>query len=218
MLEIDAKELGRQLAKPTGATGVMVSNQMNESNVGIYELTFGLLSIENGSNILEIGIGNGNHLKDYFKKNGSIQLYGLDISETMVKIAKEINGELTNDKLLQIVCEDSKSMTFKNDMFGSVVCINAIYFWENLYEQLRELWRVLKNGGKLYLGFRPKSKMENLEFVKEKFTLYEAADVKEQLILAGFNVLNVEQKEVERMSVDGKLVKTIDICIVSEKN
>ncbi|HEX2919681.1 MAG TPA: class I SAM-dependent methyltransferase [Bacteroidales bacterium] len=217
ILDIDAEELGRQLSRPTGEMGVVVSNQMNLSNATIYELMFGLLSIESRSNILEIGIGNGKYLKEYFNKNKDIRLSCVDLSETMVKIAKETNMNLIKENLVRIICQDSRSLPFENEKFDSVICINTIYFWENLTEQLKELHRVLKPGGRLYIGFRPKSIMENQEFTAEKFRLYEPSDVEKYLQNASFKINRVEQNEIDRISIEGKPLKAIDICVVSEK-
>lgn len=94
--------------------------------------------------ILEIGIGSGACLK-YYKKDSD--LTGIDFSTGMLNLAKEkaINLELKNIKLLEM---DIENMNFKNETFDSIFSSCVFCTIPNPKKGIKEVYRVLKVGGK----------------------------------------------------------------------
>lgn len=103
-----------------------------------------------GENILEAGFGSGDTLLQMRELNPDVNLYGIDISRTMLKIA--------SDKLrganVSLSCGNIQKTDFADDFFDRVYCFGSFYIWDHPENCLREIYRILKKGGCLYM-FEP---------------------------------------------------------------
>ncbi|HEX2935648.1 MAG TPA: class I SAM-dependent methyltransferase [Bacteroidales bacterium] len=217
MSEIDAKELGRQLMRPTGENGLKVGENMNSSNKLIYDLIISQMKIEDRMRILEIGFGNGKFIPRFFELNPSINMAGIDFSDIMCNEAKAANKEWVEAGKLIVKCEDSQAISFPDEYFDIVVSVNTVYFWQPLEMHLNEIKRVLRKGGLLVTGYRPKEVMKNLPFAQEVFRLFDPEELQLEVEKNGFKVIKEERKETHRKSVDGSEVHSMDICLIAEK-
>lgn len=215
MSEITNIELGRQLMKPSGETGLQVAENMNVTNVKLYDFVLSHLEINNDDKILEIGFGNGKTIPQFFEINPNCEFYGVDFSEIMCKKAIALNQNFKEK--IHISCQNAMNMSFDNDFFDSIVTLNTVYFWENVALQLTELHRVLKKNGKLVIGYRPKSSMEKLPFTNEVFRHYEPAELREILEQNGFKITEEVSNPTVVKSVEKGMIEMFDICLVSEK-
>lgn len=219
MNEISPLELGKQLMKPSGKSGIMVGKTMNISNSAIYSLACTMIDFKDNDKVLEIGFGNGAFFFNYFNINPNIKVFGVDYSDTMCSEATILNQRYINNKKLSLKCEDSLKISFDTDYFDTIIAINTIYFWNSsIDEQIEEIRRLLKSDGKLLLGLRPKSSMENPPFTKEVFRLFEPLQIIELLQRHNLKIVDEQARNVSRKSVDGKYINSIDICIVAEKS
>ncbi len=217
MSEIKPEELGRQLMKPTGEIGLKVGENMNSSNNKIYDFILSSLCIKDNCKILEIGCGNGKFVSKFFNNNPTVHLTAIDYSETMCSETKKINKGFIDDNKLIVKCEDSRDMSFPNDSFDIVVSINTIYFWNDPHCHLQSIKRVLRKGGQLIIGYRPKSVMINLPFVQEVFKLYDPVDLQLLINQNGFRKVKEDKQTITRVSVDGSEIQSTDICLIVEK-
>jgi hypothetical protein len=64
--------------------------------------------------------------------------------------------------------------------------LNTICFWPEPRVALAELRRVLQGGGRLVVGFSPRSALEKLSFTRHGFRYYEPEDVRVLLEESGF--------------------------------
>ncbi len=206
-------EFGRQLRQPSGNAGINVGNLMNESNKVMYQDVFRLLTPKPENKLLEIGFGNGKFFNDYFALEPNLAVTGLDFSETMFTEAFKNNQDLIAENKLTLVHGNSDNMPFANDEFDFVIAVNTVYFWPSAHDQLLEIKRVLKNGGALLLGYRPKNAVKDAPFTKEVFTLYEPEEINQLLVNAGFtieketdNFISVKTSEGKEIQMQGKAV------------
>lgn len=214
---IDQAEMGKQLRKPEGDIGKTIGGKMNEGNIGLYRLALSMIRLGDNNNLLEIGFGNGKFINEYFLMNPSISVTGLDFSETMCEEANKNNEDLTRQGKVRFMCANAQNMPFDDESFDIVIALNTIYFWNPIESYLNEIKRVIKKGGSLLIGYRPKKIMENLPFINEGFTLLEPIDVRNVLGICGFNIIDEEIKNVTRKTIDGTTIDTIDICVLAKK-
>ena len=215
--EINPTELGRQLKKPTGKTGLMVAGNMNIANEQIYDFVLSQINMNDHSKILEIGCGNGKFIPKFFSLNSNIQLTALDYSDVMCSEAKTLNKAFIDTNQLVVQCEDTVEMSFPDDFFDMVVTINTVYFWEQKEKQLNEIKRVLKNDGLFAIGYRPKSVMKDFPSTQEVFILYEPEDMQSLIKQNGFEIIRETKQATRRTAVDGSQIQSIDICLVVKK-
>lgn len=217
MNEISLEELGKQLRKPAGENGLKVGEGMNVSNETLYDQVLSFMELDRYDKILELGFGNGNFFRKYFEKEQNIHIWGVDYSEDMVTDAAGRNSELIGKSLLDLRCEDSLYLNFRDEYFNKIVGINTVYFWNPIDKQVEEIRRVLKKGGKLFIGFRPRRMMVNLPFVKDGFTLYEPDELMDIFIRHQFKLIKQDTRSYMREAIDKSMYESIDICMVLEK-
>lgn len=91
--------------------------------------------------ILDVGCGTGEILKSIEERYSFVQLYGLDISEEMLKQA--------NDKLkgtATLILGDAENITLETNSFDLLLCTDSFHHYPNPQQAISEFYRVLKHG------------------------------------------------------------------------
>ncbi|MCE7038841.1 class I SAM-dependent methyltransferase [Dyadobacter sp. CY312] len=189
--EDDLKEIASQLGNPTGKGGVKTGEMMNLSNNGMIATTVALLGIRAGHTVLEIGPGNGKHVSAILESTEELQYTGLDISETMIAEATQLNSTRVMDGSVNFVLSNGKTIPFTPHFFDRIFTVNTIYFWKDPLHYAKEILRVLKPGGIFNLALADKSFMEKLPFTKYGFQLYDRKSVAKLMTGAGFEIVDV---------------------------
>ncbi|MDP2672568.1 MAG: class I SAM-dependent methyltransferase [Nanoarchaeota archaeon] len=125
-----------------------IAPEWNEYKTIPAEHTINFLKKTSGK-VLDLGSGSGRHLVKI--KDG--KMYLVDFSKEMLKLAEKkskkekINAEFKQANIWEIPYED--------EFFDYAICISALHCVETSEQRekvIRELYRVLKNGGKAEIG------------------------------------------------------------------
>jgi len=100
-----------------------------------------------GEEILDAGCGTGLLTKELAARG--VNVTGIDISPAMLAVAREKTREFPNVVLARA---DITALPLPSCVFDGVVCFTALEFVSRPGEALREMWRVLKPGGRMVLG------------------------------------------------------------------
>lgn len=214
---MDPIELSSQLRKPSGEAGKEIGKALNESNRGLYELAFEIMSPQKDDRLLEIGFGSGMHFPEYFRLQPRLTVTGVDFSRDMCEEAKAHNAELIASNKLSLHCEATSALPFSNNRFDLAVALNVIYFFDPPGVHLKEIHRVLKPGGMFLIGYRPRHTIEHLPFTKQNFILYEPDELKALLSNNGLEATKEITRSHEKTSVDGMKVTVTDACLLVKK-
>jgi ubiquinone/menaquinone biosynthesis C-methylase UbiE len=191
--ETELRQLAGQLRCPNGNSGLKVGEMMNFTNGNMIARTIAGLKLSDGDNVLEIGPGNGLHVKDIINNSKNIIYTGIDISSTMVEEAQKLNAGSAN---VSFQITDSGTIPFKTKQFDKIFTTNTIYFWKDPQVYAGEIARVMKPGGILSIGFIPKSTMQHIPFAKYGFVLYDIEMVSDLMKAAGLEVVSaITEKE-----------------------
>lgn len=188
--EQDLIQMASQLSCPEGEEGIKTAQRMARTNDQMTQETFKALQLTAGDEVLEIGPGNASHVKSLMQLTENIKYCGVDISETMVAAAQELNLELMHTNAISFNLTPSDRLDFNANTFDKIFTVNTIYFWEDPESYAREIFRVMKPGGIFSLGFASRDFMEGLPFTKYRFKLYDKVAVAALLVKAGFAVLD----------------------------
>src|SRR5258708_6321827 len=93
-----------------------------------------------GSNVLDVGCGTG-HLAGELMQRG-YTAWGADLSDAMVEYARE---HYSRDRFR---VGDIEQIPFPDNTFDAVMCLGVMEYLEKDEPALREMWRVLKPGGR----------------------------------------------------------------------
>jgi phosphatidylethanolamine/phosphatidyl-N-methylethanolamine N-methyltransferase len=101
-----------------------------------------------GGLVLDVGVGTGLSLTDYKR---STRLIGVDLSEPMLRKAKERVSTLKLDNVELIAVMDAKILALANNSFDAVVAQYVVTTVPDPEGTLDDFVRVLKPGGELIL-------------------------------------------------------------------
>lgn len=148
--EDDVTRLGNP-AKPTGEAGEEMLLRMNESHFAVTGWALEHWTVRENDFILDIGCGGGAALKRLSGRVPSGRLFGIDYSPVSVALSKKTNAaDITSGKTT--ITEGSVSaLPFAENTFDKIVTVESFYFWQDPENDLREVLRVLKPGGRFLL-------------------------------------------------------------------
>lgn len=191
-------ELGNP-AKPQGEAGAQMLERMSESHRGVTAWALSHLSVKGSENVLDIGCGGGAALGKMSAGIVSGHLTGVDYSEVSVELSRKVNaGDIESGKM-DIVQASVENLPFSDNSFNIIYTIESFYFWKNPVECLREVYRVLAEGGTFLIiadiyGDAELSP-ETIESVK-KYNLFNptAGQFRELLEESGFSGIKIHTK------------------------
>jgi ubiquinone/menaquinone biosynthesis C-methylase UbiE len=93
--------------------------------------------------LLDVGTGPGRLLYEINKRNPQIDLFGLDISASMLEVAKK---NLINIKNVDLRTGNIFHTDYQDDFFDCIVSTGSFYNWDNPVEGIDEIFRILKPG------------------------------------------------------------------------
>jgi ubiquinone/menaquinone biosynthesis C-methylase UbiE len=106
------------------------------------------LDIEPGAHILDVGTGTGVFVPFLLKIIGTGgKLTCLDFAEKMLEQARKKNFKGN----IEYICSDIHATDFSDETFDAVVCYSSFPHFHNKSTALKEINRVLKKGGKLFI-------------------------------------------------------------------
>lgn len=175
--------LGTQFANPRGFIGKICCLIMNLINKSMYKSTAKTLYLAKNSAALDVGYGNGYLIKKLYKKY-SCNLYGIDISGDMQKLALKKNRKGVADGKINLTVGDCCNLPYSDDTFDAVTTVNTVYFWEDIKQGLSEIFRVLKAGGKFINAVYSQEWLKKLAYTEKGFHFF----TQETLINVGYEV------------------------------
>jgi ubiquinone/menaquinone biosynthesis C-methylase UbiE len=114
--------------------------QISPVKIQISQIANELLNSCKEGRLLDIGTGHGRLLLKIRDQNSVIKLYGLDISEAMIKVAGRnlgsMNAELSVGRI--------ENSPYDSNFFDCVTCTGSFYLWSDPVEALNEIYRILK--------------------------------------------------------------------------
>ena len=213
----EPKFIAHQLKKPSGEFAKRIGEKMDSINETLYDFVIDEMELNDHERILEIGFGTGKFFNKLFSKANGLQVNGIDYSEEMVESAKKFNQSAISLCKLNIKLGNSNNIGFEDNSFDKVFCNNVIYFWKKPNRHLKEIYRVLKPGGKFYSGLRTRKSSLNFPFTKYCFILYELEDWESILKQNGFSIINAKLMSEPKIEEDGQFIKLESICCIAEK-
>ncbi len=100
--------------------------------------------------ILDIATGTGDFAIKALELDPE-QIIGVDISEGMLNVGKDKMKKKGIDHIIQLESGDSENLRFENNKFDAVIVAFGVRNFENLEKGLKEMYRVLKTGGKVVI-------------------------------------------------------------------
>lgn len=168
--------------------GRFMLRSMNKGHEKLARWGRSYLNIDKDYIVLDLGCGGGRNIEYFLTKADKV--YGLDHSITSVKMASEINKKAIDTGRCQILLGDVKTLPLEDQSIDIVTAFETIYFWNDIEECFREIYRVLKNGGQFLICNEVSSKERRdvkklLKMIN--FEIYKPNDLTKMLRELGFS-------------------------------
>ncbi len=134
---------------PTGFWGRFAARLMAIGHKPVYKAAAAALELRKDDSLLDIGCGSGFFLKKYADLPSSIS--GLDHSKDMVELAARNNRNRVQKGSAEFKTGEAEKLPWPDKSFTAVSMIETFY-WVKPLEALKEIYRVLKPGGRAVIG------------------------------------------------------------------
>ena len=179
--------IARQASRPRGMIGRLLGHVMAIETASLNSEALGLLALQPSDRVLEVGFGHGRTIRLAAAQVRQGFVAGVDVSRDMVRMAQRRCLDLAGKGLIELMVGDSRRLPYADTSFDKVLSVHTIYFWEEPIKDLGEMFRVLRPGGRLVLGFRAKSDNGSTsDFPETVYSFYSIDKVSTLLASAGF--------------------------------
>ena len=157
--------------KPVGFSGKIMVAMMNFGHSAMAAWGLHFLQPAPDAMVLDCGCGGGANIKTLLKlcPNGKVQ--GIDYSAVSVEKARKVNARAIAAGRCTVQQASVAELPFEAEQFDVVTAFETVYFWPELAQNFREVYRVLKPGGTFYIF--PKALEEDAKVFSQKALKYD---------------------------------------------
>ena len=188
------KKLFTNCACPKGNLGKIMLCMMNFSHAPLTNWGLNFINFQDGWTMLDIGCGGGATIKRLLKHSKGSKVYGIDISRESVAKSKKNCADML-DKQVFISQGSAEMLPYDNKKFDLVTAVETIYFWPNLSNCFKEVYRVLKPGGQFAIIVEAANKDSVWTNVVEGMTTYSTEQILTMFHDAGFSQTESRNKK-----------------------
>jgi ubiquinone/menaquinone biosynthesis C-methylase UbiE len=189
-MSITRRMLLRAFGRPQGVLGRLGGLIMAHTNRDCAAWVIGLLGIQPGDAVLEIGFGPGVGIAILADTTLAGHIAGVDPSAEMIDQATARNPAAVAHGRVELRRGSAVALPFGDASFDQAFAINSMQVWPDAMAGLAQMRRVVKSGGKVALAFTPHSGQAKAGLI-------------ETLTAAGF--------------VGARMVETENFCVLATK-
>lgn len=182
--------------RPEGIGGKIMVHMMNTGHSSMAEWGFTHIKIQSEDVCLDIGCGGGANIRKLLEKSPYGRVVGIDYSEISVEKSRKINKAGIESKRCEILQGDVMKLPFRDKTFDVITAFETIYFWPDISEAFKKVYKILKIGGTFMIcnesnGENPKD--EKWTKIIQGMKIYNSEQIEKSLENAGFTGIKVDK-------------------------
>ena len=184
--------------KPVGLGGKIMVAMMNLGHSPVARWGLRFLELTPDAKALDCGCGGGANIKRLLKKCPQGVVKGIDYSSVSVEKSKRVNEAAVTKGRCDVLRASVTELPFESEQFNAVTAFETVYFWPDLPQCFREVWRVLKSGGTFLICNESNGDTDKDEKWTEiigGMTIYKDIELKSCLEQAGFFDVQIHKKK-----------------------
>ncbi len=184
--------------KPIGLGGKIMVTMMNLGHSPVARWGLRFLELTPDAKVLDCGCGGGANIKRLLKKCPQGVVKGIDYSPVSVEKSKRVNEATVTKGRCTVLRASVAELPFESEQFDVVTAFETVYFWPDLPQCFREVWRVLKSGGTFLICNESNGDTDKDEKWTEiigGMTIYKDIELKSCLEQAGFFDVQIHKKK-----------------------
>ena len=183
---------------PAGLGGKLMVRMMNVGHRALARWGLRFLPLSADAKVLDCGCGGGANIRRLLKKYPQAIIKGIDYSPVSVEKSKKVNEAAIAEGRCAVLQGSVADMVFADNWFDTITAFETVYFWPDLPQCFREVYRVLKPGGTFLI-----CNESNGDTDKDKkwteiiggMTIYKDIELKAYLEQAGFHDVQIHKKK-----------------------
>ncbi len=189
--------IARQSSRPSGLLGEIVARVMSFETARANRMAMEQLAVDANETILEIGCGHGRTLARIAQATRGF-VAGIDPSQVMVRLTRRrLSREIAAGRA-EISLGTSRALPHPDARFDAALAVHVLYFWTDAIAELREIHRVLRPGGRVLLGYRPRDAEALAALPATVYSLRTIDEVEGLLAQAGFAAIRSTDRSIGR--------------------
>jgi Methylase involved in ubiquinone/menaquinone biosynthesis len=145
--------LMRAFGRPQGILGRLGGAIMARANANFGAWVSSLLDVGRTDTVLEVGFGPGVVIQRLSALAVEGHVAGIDVSREMLEQARARSAMAIRRGRVDLRQGSVENLPFADASFDKALAVNSMQVWPDTAAGLREIWRILKPGGKIALGF-----------------------------------------------------------------
>ena len=137
--------------KPAGLGGKIMVAMMNFGHSAMAEWGLHFLQPAPDAMVLDCGCGGGANIKKLLKLCPKGKVQGIDYSAVSVEKARKVNAGAIAEGRCNVQQASVAELPFEAEQFDVATAFETVYFWPELAQNFREVYRVLKPGGTFFI-------------------------------------------------------------------
>ena len=168
---------------------------MEKGHRPVGEQAIELMALPADARVLDLGCGSGWASRLMAERANLGKVVGIDIADEMVQLAAKTSTQFSN---VEFRVASAEALPFEDNEFSHVFSMESLYYYSNMLSALREVYRVIANGGSfvtvvdLYLENEPSHQW--IPTLKVPVQLLSIPEYRSVLAEAGF--VNVQDRRL----------------------
>jgi len=148
---VAAVYLGGQVKKPDRFAGRLFAGLMNGSHALLTDWALAHIEIAVDAIALDVGCGGGRTLSRLAAMAPDGTVYGIDYAKGSVAQSRAHNRKLIKAGKVAVENASVSQLPFEDGKFDLATAVETQYYWPSVENDMREILRVLKPGGRLMI-------------------------------------------------------------------
>jgi SAM-dependent methyltransferase len=187
--------IARQSRQPSGWLGEIVARVMAYETEPANRIALEQLALRTREAVLEVGCGHGRTLAR-LAETPCAYLAGIDPSEVMVRLARKRLRRWIEAGRAEVSLASSEKIPHPDGRFDAALAVHVVYFWNEPLADLRAVRRVLRPGGRLLLGYRPRDEQTLATLPATVYALRSVDEVEGLLAESGFVAIRSAERSI----------------------
>ena len=184
--------------KPKGLGGRVMVDMMNLGHRALADWGMRFLDVSADARVLDCGCGGGANIKALLKRCPQGIVKGIDYSAVSIEKARRLNQAAIQEGRCVVWQDSVERIIFADNWFDAATAFETVYFWPDLPQCFREVYRVLKPGGIFLIcnecsGDRAEDKKWTEKI--DGMTIYRDTELKAHLEQAWFREIQIHKNE-----------------------
>ena len=185
---------------PDGDAGEAMLARMNVEHFELTSWGINLMDLKDDDTVIDIGSGGGLTIRRISDRVPNGHFAAIDYSDTSIKLTKMMNDALIIDGRMDVIKASVEKLPFEDNTFSKAISVESFYFWPDHVENLKEVRRILKEGGvvSVVCDIYDTEKLTDREKENvKKYNLFNPTleEFEEIFKMAGFKEVKINTKE-----------------------